>query len=336
MAASLWYFWFADGALVEGRRWLEGFARPDGTGQPHDGSEVAQATAVAAAGWLANVQNETDHALALAERSLSLPGAADLEVTALAWATQGSAAINKGNFEEATAVFKQSLEVARRARSTWWTATFLNNLGFAAYLSGDLDKGRVLIEESVDLRRRTGDLRGLASSLLNLGSIAFADGDVPRAHLLYLQSLKLVVSVGGATPVATDLLEDLSGVLLARGQSSLAVRTLAAVDAFRKAICVPEPGWRQSNLEGTVRRLTQVVDPETYASLWAEGRKLRIEQAMSEVLASSEPGGPGDPARVNRPSPRSECSGPQRPPGRWKASRPRTTPSHRVPAPVAH
>ena len=336
MAAALWYFWFADGALVEGRRWLEGFAPPQGTGQVHDGSELAQATVVAAAGWLANVQNEDDRALALAERSLSLAGSAELEVTALAGATQGSAAINAGRFEQATAVFERSLEVARRAGSSWWTGIFLDNLGFAAYLSGDLDKGRGLIEESADLRRRTGDLRGLASSLLNLGSIAFADGDVRRAHLLYLQSLKLLVSGGGATPVATDLLEDLSGVLLARGESSLAVRMLGAVDAFRRAICMPEPGWRQSNLERMLRQLTQAVDPETYASLWAEGRKLRIEQAMSEVLASSGPVGPVEAAWVSPPNPRSGCSGPQRPPGRWKASRPRTAPSHRVPAPAPH
>ena len=142
----------------------------------------------------------------------------------------------------------------------------------------------------------------LPAPLLNLGSIAFADGDVRRAHLLYLQSLKLLVSGGGATPVATDLLEDLSGVLLARGESSLAVRMLGAVDAFRRAICMPEPGWRQSNLERMLRQLTQAVDPETYASLWAEGRKLRIEQAMSEVLASSGPvragrGGLGQPTK---------------------------------------
>ena len=81
----------------------------------------------------------------------------------------------------------------------------------------------------------------------------------------------MLVSGGGATPVATDLLEDLSGVLLARGESSLAVRMLGAVDAFRRAICMPEPGWRQSNLERMLRQLTQAVDPETYASLWAEG-----------------------------------------------------------------
>jgi len=58
------------------------------------------------------------------------------------------------------------------------------------------------------------------------------------------------------------------------------------VDAFRRDICMPEPGWRRSNLERTVHALTRAVDRETYASLWAEGRKLKIEQAMSEVLAS--------------------------------------------------
>ena len=78
-------------------------------------------------------------------------------MTALAGATQGSAAINAGRFEQATAVLERSLEVARRAGSSCGQGIFLDNLGFAAYLSGDLgDKGRGLIEESADLRRRTG------------------------------------------------------------------------------------------------------------------------------------------------------------------------------------
>ena len=48
--AALRIFWFADGALVEGRRWPRRPPDlPQGTGQAHDWIELAQATVVAAA-----------------------------------------------------------------------------------------------------------------------------------------------------------------------------------------------------------------------------------------------------------------------------------------------
>ena len=76
-------------------------------------------------------------------------------------------------------------------------------------------------------------------------------------------------------------------MLLARGESSLAVRMLGAVDAFRRAIwpCRNQDGVK-SNLARMLRQLTQAVDPETYASLWAEGR--RLADRASDVGGAGE------------------------------------------------
>ena len=78
MAAALWYFWFADGALVKAGAGSKASHLLRGPGRCTTDPELAQATVVAAAGWLANVQNEDDRALALAERSYDLAGSAEL------------------------------------------------------------------------------------------------------------------------------------------------------------------------------------------------------------------------------------------------------------------
>ncbi len=288
MGAALWYFWFADGSVGEGRRWLERLDSPDDGGPGGDGSQVTRGMVVAGAGWLANVQSEPDRAVALAERSLLLAGGQAPEVAALAGATQGGVAINAGNLEQASALFERLLDSVRSARLSWWTAVFLNNLGFVAYLRGDLTRARTLVEESAGLRREIGDLRGLASSLLNLGAIAWANGDVSRAHRLYLESLRLVIREGAAVPLATDLLEDLAGVL-ARDHPQLAARLLGAVDAFHTTVGVPGQRWRRAGLDRTAAELQRLLGPDAYGSIRAEGAKLPIDQAIGQVLAADGP-----------------------------------------------
>ena len=216
---------------------------------------------------------KTDHALALAGRSLSLPGAAELEVTALAWATQGSRGRQCGKPRGGDRRLRALPRAGAKNRIDLVDGDIPRQPGLRGVPQRDFDKGRDLIEESADLRRKSGDLRGLASSLLSLGAIAFADGDVPRAHLLYLKSLRLLVGGGGATP--------------SRPICSRIWRACCWRVASRRWRCGCSPPWMRSvppsacrnqdgvnrRLERTVRELTQAVGPETYASLWAEGKR---------------------------------------------------------------
>jgi tetratricopeptide (TPR) repeat protein len=152
---------------------------------------------------------------------------------------------------------------------------------------GDLERGARYIEEGVASRRAAGDAHGLASSLLNLGAIRFAQGDVQEALAHYVESLRLLQRLGSAS-VTAELLEDLAGVLLARGDPGMAARILSSAVAYRTAIGAPALEWRQPAHDRTIARLRESLGPDGYEAAWSAGAALSIDRAVAEVL-SAEP-----------------------------------------------
>jgi predicted ATPase len=286
LAAALWFFWYADGALIEGRQWLE---RVCGT---HDGSaggarsSVLRARALAGAGWLAFVQSQSSEAAALAARSLELVAGADEPAARVnAWSTLGAVAIEGHDYDRAADLFRQALEVARMNDLGWWVGASLNNLGFLSYRRGDLEPAGRLMEEGVARKRAMGDALGVASSLLNLGAIRFAQGDVSSAFRHYLEGLHLLQQLG-STSLTAELLEDLAGVLLARGRPELATRVFSSAVAYRTAIGAPAGDWRQPTNDRTIAQLQDALGPEMYESAWLAGARLSIDDAVREVLTA--------------------------------------------------
>jgi predicted ATPase/DNA-binding XRE family transcriptional regulator len=286
LAAALWFFWYADGALIEGRHWLETVcAAHDGSsGGPR--SQGLTARALAGAGWLAFVQSQPAEAAALAESSLELVAGADEPVARVnAWSTLGAVAIEGGDYDRAADLFRQALEVARGNDLGWWIGASLNNLGFLSYRRGDLEAARRLIEEGEARKRAMGDALGVASSLVNLGAIGFAEGDVASAFRQYLEALRLLQQLG-STSLTAELLEDLAGVLVARGRPELATRVFSSAVAYRAAIGAPAYEWRQPTNDRTIAQLQDALGPETYESTWLAGSRLSIDEAVREVLTA--------------------------------------------------
>jgi predicted ATPase len=286
LASALWFFWFADGAPGEGRRWLARIGVDRDEAAPRDESRGTFPLAVAGAGWLALDQSDHARAAGLAERALRLARAdTDHDARALAHSTLGVVAISRGDYAGAASFMERCLALGREAGLRWWIGIALNNLGFIAYLQGDLAGARSLLQQSADLRHEIGDLRGRASSLLNLGAVAFASGEVATSHPLYLESLGLLQRLG-ATSVTAELLEDLARVLVALERPQLAARVLGSAEAFRAAIGAPALNWRQAAHDRMVADLRRVLGPETYAAAWNEGSALPIDQAAAEALAT--------------------------------------------------
>jgi len=287
LCAALWYFWYADGALAEGRRWLE---RLCSTGYASTGpgrATALKAKALGGAAWLAHVQAQPEAAASLAAASLdTMVDDDDPEVRVNAWSTLGAVAIESADFDRAGHLFGRALELAREKDLRWWIAAMLNNLGFLAYRRDDLPRSGELLEESVAQRRAMGDARGLASSLLNLGAIRFAQDDMPAALAHYFESLRLLRELGSSTSLTAELLEDLAGVLLARGRPELGTRVLSSALAYRSAIGAPAHDWRQPAHERTAAELRDSLGSDAYESAWSAGSTLSIDQAVGEVLGT--------------------------------------------------
>ncbi len=291
LAAELWYFWYADGALVEGRRWLEGLSSRQDALPPGQQSSALKARALAGAAWLAYVQSHHQAATSLAESSLRLIGREEEPAPCVnAWSTLGAVALETQHFNRAAELFRKALDLARRTGLEWWIGASLNNLAFLAYRTGDLSNAGRLIEEAADGQRARGDARGLAASLLNLGAIRFEQGDASSALSHYLESLRLLQRLG-STPLTAELLEDLAGVLLAQGHAEVSVRVLSSAVAYRDAIGAPTLEWREPGIDRVVANLRERLGPKVHEIAWSAGQTLSIDEAVADVLRipDSEP-----------------------------------------------
>jgi predicted ATPase len=280
LATALGFFWYADGALAEGRRWLERLGAGDSTSGP----SALRAKALADAAWLAFAQAQHSAAASLAERSLALTTDDDPETRVHAWSTLGAVAQDAADYGRAADLFIRALELSRRSGLEWWIASSLDNLGYLAYRSGDLEGSCPLTEEAVALRRVAGDAHGLANSLLNLGAVRFAQGDAREALSLYLESLGLLRQLGATSSITPDVLEELSGVLLALGHPEVAARALSSATAHRAEAGPPALDWRRAAIDRTIAGLRESLGPRAYEAAWAAGSTLSLDLAAAEVL----------------------------------------------------
>ncbi len=285
LVAALWFFWYADGAPIEGARWLDAlFSRLDGAPR-EPRSLTLQARALAGASWLAYVRSQSAKAARLANRSLQvLEGDDDAEARANAWTTLGAVALETNDVEGAERLFQQALDLARRAGLEWWIGASLTNLAFLAYRRGDLEEASRFSEEAVVQQRARGDPVGLAASLLNQGAIQFARGNAPSALSHYVEGLRLVQRLG-STSLTAELLEDFAGVLIAQGRLEVAARVLSSALAYRDRIGAPVLEWREPEIRRVIAQLSEELGPELYETARSAGAMLSIDQAVAEVLS---------------------------------------------------
>ena len=67
---------------------------------------------------------------------------------------------------------------------TYWLATSLSFLAIVSQSRGDYERATKLYEESMDLFREQGDKHSLAYCLNNLGMVVYSQGDLGRAAQL--------------------------------------------------------------------------------------------------------------------------------------------------------
>jgi predicted ATPase/class 3 adenylate cyclase/DNA-binding XRE family transcriptional regulator len=209
LAGALWRFWYVRGHVREGRQWLDELLAMERSGQVR-ASPAARAKALNGAGVLATIQDDFEQATALYEQSLALQrDLGDRQGIAACLNNLGNVAIDQGDYERAAILLEDSLALRREMDDPWAIANCLNNLGRVADCQGNYTWAAQLYEESLTLLQAVGDTGGTARTLSNLASTMAKQGDYNRAVARYEQSLRL-----------NESLDDTQGI--ARGLSNLA------------------------------------------------------------------------------------------------------------------
>jgi len=335
MAGALWQFWWMRGYLSEGRRTVEGLLAQAGA---QTVAPVVRAKALAEGSALVLSHGDVGQAQAWAAAGLRLAQAAgSKEMCAYAWASLSLVAMSRADYGQAIPLLQQSRAAFDELGDQWGSISMLNNLAEVAHAQGDDVRAAALSQEALLLNRETGDEWVRSFSLSTLGEVARAQGDAPQAAALYEESLVLSRDLGDQRRIASALtslgdiaatqgnhhraialyqeslavsrttgnresviacLEGLAGAVGGLGDAARAARLYGAAATGRTALVAPSPHAERAVYDLRVATVRAALGEEAFATAWAGGAVLSIEQALDEALTTSR----GLPGRLFLPN----------------------------------
>ena len=166
-----------------------------------------RAKALSGAGVLASFQADFQAATALQQEALDVWRALDDRAgMALSLNNLGSLALHQDEYATARGYYEESLALRREMGDRLGAALPLGNLAQVAYFQGDFAAATTLNDESLSIRREAGDERGTGESLILLAELAYAQGDQALARSIFNECLGANRSLGDKHRAATCLL----------------------------------------------------------------------------------------------------------------------------------
>ena len=211
----------------------------------------------------------------------------------------GYLALNEeGDYEQATALWEESLALAKEAGDTFLVGNTLANLGHPALMQGDYERAKARSEEALEVSYKLGGTSAwfASSALINLGIAALGMGEQERATEAFERAL-LAGRDTGAKPRVIESLEGMAGLAGAAGRADRAARLWGAAEAAREADGIAlSPGERalhEPHLDSARSRLGETAWEEALA----KGRAMSLEEAADYAVI-------GDTGRSPNPDPK--------------------------------
>lgn len=238
---------------------------------------LSQALCILGSIMLANA----DHVMArvLLEEALSLSqhtwnhSLASLDISELFFA--------QGDDNRARAYLEAALPAFQEAGQLQCLAWTLNWLGKVCWRQGEKAQALRRWNESVVLARDVGARRFLAEALLMLGLAAQKSNDRQGAQTLFRQSLALYQAMENKIGVAYAL----SGLASLTEQPTEQARLLGAAATVLDIARLPMDQLERAYYEHTVATARTQLDEATFATAWAAGQAMSLEEAVAYALA---------------------------------------------------
>jgi predicted ATPase len=204
----------------------------------------------------------------------------------------GAVDLAVGECTKARSHFALTLQLFQEARDVPGVAWSLFGLGLAALLRGDVGEARVYGEKALEIRRMLGvGHRALGETLGLLGSVERECGNMLSARARLGEGLQVHHRSGFKLGVA-QCVEGIAGLASDAGQAGRAARLFGAAAKLRDTIGAPLRSSDRPIYERDVAAARVGVDAQTFATAWAEGQSMPLEQAIAVALSNELPGRP--------------------------------------------
>jgi non-specific serine/threonine protein kinase len=197
-----------------------------------------------------------------------------------------------GDFEQARADLERGKALLKESGDDWSATMALLSGAMTAKMSGDYKEARRQLMDLEPLFRDLGDQHRSNMVRSELAHIERYEGNYASAEAMYRQTIKEWQRIGHRAAVAHQL-ECLATLAMRAEQPERAARLFGAAEALRERIRIAMTAREHAEYERTVADLRAGMDPEAFASAWAKGRSLSLDQAI--LLAVQIP----DTARPN-------------------------------------
>jgi tetratricopeptide (TPR) repeat protein len=198
----------------------------------------------------------------------------------------GDVALDQGQATQALEPVQEALALTQSLGDTYGNMWARCLLGRLAHLQGDLERAATLLEESLAWLRNWRS-PSLFEILNDLGRVALDQGDPHRAAALFRESLKLSLEPENETSIAISLI-GLAGVAALLGQPARAAQLLGAAKTTRESADRSLTPVERVVFEQYAASIRAQIDDATFATMWAEGQKMTLEQAKAKALGGLE------------------------------------------------
>jgi tetratricopeptide (TPR) repeat protein len=193
-----------------------------------------------------------------------------------------------GQLDECKRLYDEALALFREVNDRDGIAWVLLVLGEMARMQDDYARAEKLYNESLALYQEMGSNRFVGELLFNLGSVAYHQGDYKRMRALLEECLTTAWELG-IRDLTANALVGLAGALGVHGQPDRAARLLGASEAHLEALgveVVSSPADRP-DYERYVADARAQLDEVVFEAAWAEGRAMRLKQAVAYALGQT-------------------------------------------------
>ena len=262
------------------------------------------ATALNSLGTLAVSTGDNERAKRYLEENLSVIQQLEEEENAAteikryhAYNLLGILALNEdGDPARATALWKESLELARETRDALRIGVSLCSLGYAAVLQGDNERATALCEETLAFAREHEDAgeEVVPETLVNLGLAALGQGEYERAISSFDEALALSRRAGRKASLI-NALEGMAGLAGARREAPLAARLWGAAEKAREVTGIALPPGDRTLHEPRVTSARSLLGEREWDEALAKGRAMSLDEAADYAFSRDQVDPPSTP-----------------------------------------
>ncbi len=192
--------------------------------------------------------------------------------------------------EMARTYFEESRQLFRAANMRWGEVFAVGYLGLIPLLRGEVDQASAYFNESLEIARESShDRVPFHQALYSLGLVAQLRGEHRQADERFREGLHLADELGDLVNVGYFLkgMGQTAGML---GRAEQAALLLGAAEAALAATGSPPYRylWNRNLDEQVISRTRQRIGDEPFASLWSLGRSMGLDQAVAAALIEEE------------------------------------------------